>query len=225
LYSSRHAELIETLKTCGVRNRRVIEALEEVPRHLFVPEEARGRSYDNVPLPIGDGQTISQPLMVALALEALELEGGEKVLEVGTGSGYQAALLSRLAREVHTVERLEGLHASARVRLEDLGYRNVRCHLGDGTAGLPAEAPFDAILVAAAGPSIPAPLVEELAPGGRLVIPIGSREGQALRRVRRAGGAGGAAGDSVESLMDVRFVPLLGRHGWPEADGPRSARP
>lgn len=210
-YSPRRVALVAELKSLGVRDVRVLRAMGEVPRHRFVPEAHREHAYENRPLPLGEGQTISQPLMVALCAEALELSGHEKVLEIGTGSGYQAAVLSLLVAEVHTIERLESLHAEARARLEQLGYANVKCYLGDGSRGLPEEAPFDAELVTAASPSIPQPLVGQLAEGGRLVIPIGGPEGQVLRRVRR----GPEAAVTVEDLMDVRYVPLVGAFAWP----------
>jgi protein-L-isoaspartate(D-aspartate) O-methyltransferase len=212
-FSPKRQALVQHLKALGVIDPKVLRAMEQVPRHLFVPEEVREAAYENRPLPIGEGQTISQPLMVALCAEALELSGYEKVLEVGTGSGYQAAVLSLLAAEVHTIERLESLHAEAKARLERLGYRNVHCYLGDGTRGLPEAAPFDAALVTAASPSVPAPLLEQLSDGGRLVIPVGGPEGQTLRRVRK--GPPGSA-PVVEDLMDVRYVPLLGDFGWPK---------
>ena len=211
-YSPQRAAMAAVLKELGVRDVRVLRAMETVPRHRFVPAEHREQAYENRPLPIGEGQTISQPLMVALCAEALELAGHEKILEVGTGCGYQAAVLSLLAAEVYTIERFESLHEQARTRLEALGYLNVQCLLGDGSRGLPEAAPFDAELVTAASPSIPRVLVEELAVGGRLVIPIGGPEGQILRRVRK--GTLGAATE-VEDLMDVRFVPLVGEGGWP----------
>ena len=181
-----------------------------VPRHLFVPAELVDRAYENRALPIGFSQTISQPLVVALMTDALGLEGGEKVLEVGTGSGYQAAVLAELAREVHTIERSEPLHQIASHRLRSLGYGNLVCYLGDGSQGLAEEAPFDAICITAGTPEIPEPLRSQLAEGGRLVVPVGARKRQALRRVTRTGGK-----DVVEDISPVVFVPLIGEHGWP----------
>ena len=211
-FDAARAELVGRLRDAGVEDDRVLDAMADVPRHLFVDEDLRRSAYANRPLSIGEGQTISQPYMVAFSSAELGLTGSEKVLEIGTGSGYQAAVLSRLAAEVHTVERRETLASRARLRLEALGFDNVVCHQGDGTLGLPEEAPFDAILVTAAGPSFPQPLVEQLAPGGRLVIPIGSPEGQVLRRLtQRPGGE-----PTVENLADVRYVQLLGEHAWPE---------
>ena len=210
-YSTKHQALLEELERCGIRDPRVLEALARVPRHLFVPESVRARAYDNCALPIGQGQTISQPLMVAHGAEALELRGDEKVLDVGTGSGYQAAVLSCLASEVYSIERLAPLYEDARERLAALGYDNVRCALGDGSLGLPAFAPFDAIIVAAASPDVPEPLVEQLGVGGRLVLPIGTRGDQMFRRLRKTGFDGEVAS---EDLMLVRFVPLVGDRGW-----------
>lgn len=210
--------LVGLLARSGVRDRAVLRAVGAVPRHRFVGEDQLDQAYANSPLPIGEGQTISQPLVVALTAQALELLGEEVVLDVGTGSGYQAAILGWLCREVHSIERRETLLTEARSRLHALGIDNVYCHRGDGTRGLPDHAPFDAILVSAAGPSIPMPLVEQLAVGGRLVIPIGGPEGQVLRRVRK-----GVPGSSpiVEDLIDVRYVPLVGEHGWP---GPKDEK-
>jgi protein-L-isoaspartate(D-aspartate) O-methyltransferase len=201
--------LVEELKRLGLRDERVAAALIDVERHLFVPECLREEAYANRALPIGEDQTISQPTVVACMTEALALRGGEKVLEIGTGSGYQAAVLSRLSREVHTVERSRGLYESARGLLARLGYLTVTCHLGDGTQGLPAEAPFDAICVTAAAPDVPGPLLEQLAEGGRLVIPVGSRTDQRLERIERRGGRWICA-----DLDRVVFVPLIGEHGW-----------
>lgn len=211
-FDAARAELVERLRDAGVEDDRVLTAMADVPRHLFVDKDLRRSAYANRPLAIGEGQTISQPFMVAFSSAAIGLTGIEKVLEIGTGSGYQAAVVSRLAAEVHTVERRETLAARARLRLEALGFKNVICHQGDGTLGLPAEAPFDAILVTAAGPSFPLPLVEQLAPGGRLVIPIGSTEGQILRRLTQRP----SDEPTVENLADVRYVRLVGEHGWQE---------
>lgn len=193
----------------GIRSPRVLEAMTEVPRHLFVPPERMGEAYADEPLPIGEGQTISQPFMVAAMTEALSLEGQERVLEVGCGSGYQAAVLSRLAREVIAVETLPALAASASERLVRLGYTNVTVREGDGSAGWIASAPYDAILVTAAAPVVPLPLVEQLAEGGRLVIPVGGPKHQELLRIVKRDGR-----TSEQSLYSCRFVPLLGRYGW-----------
>jgi protein-L-isoaspartate(D-aspartate) O-methyltransferase len=202
--------LAERLARAGVRDSRVLTALEAVPRHRLVPPELRSRAYQDASLPIGDGQTISAPSMVALMSQALELAGDETVLEVGTGSGYQAAILSQLAARVISVERLPGLAARARRALDGLGVTNVVVHLGDGTQGRPADAPFDAIAVTAGGPQVPAPLLEQIGPGGRLVGPFGARGAQELLRYRRD--ATGAL--RCESLGPCRFVDLIGTHGF-----------
>ncbi|MGD0957085.1 MAG: protein-L-isoaspartate(D-aspartate) O-methyltransferase [Candidatus Acidiferrales bacterium] len=199
----------------GIRSVRVLDAMESVPRHLFVPAEHLPEAYVDEPLPIGEGQTISRPFMVAAMAEALSLDGHERVLEIGAGCGYQAAVLSRLACEVIAVESQDVLAASARERLRRLGYTNVRVEEGDGPAGWPAAAPYDAILVTAAAPSVPPPLIEQLSEGGRLVIPVGQPERQELLRIvkrdRRT---------TEQSLCACRFVPLLGRYGWrPDTGG------
>lgn len=193
----------------GIRDPRVLQAMLSVPRHLFVPEEYVNASYTDEPLPIGERQTISQPFMVAAMAEALLLKGLERALEIGAGSGYQAAVLSRLASEVIAVEAQTVLASSARERLARLGYENVRVEEADGSMGWPLGAPYDAILVAAAAPSVPPPLVEQLAEGGRLVLPVGSVENQELIRITKTEGR-----TSQESLYACRFVPLVGRYGW-----------
>jgi protein-L-isoaspartate(D-aspartate) O-methyltransferase len=196
-----------------VRDPRVLEALSRVPRERFVPEKSRAEAYEDHPVPIGHGQTISQPYIVAVTVEALELRGGERVLEIGTGSGYAAAILSHLAREVYTVERIEPLASTARERFERLGYANVHVMCGDGSLGWPEHAPYDAIAVAAGGPKLPQALLMQLAIGGRLVMPIGPEEtSQILVRVTRKG----ATEFHQEDLADVRFVPLIGAEGWGE---------
>jgi protein-L-isoaspartate(D-aspartate) O-methyltransferase len=187
----------------------VLEAMRTVPRHRFVPAYMRGSAYRDAPLPIGEGQTISQPYVVAFMTAALQLSGGEKVLEIGTGSGYQAAILAYIAREVISIERLPRLAEEARRTLAELGYDNVRVVVGDGTRGWPEEAPYDAIVVTAASPDVPRPLLEQLADGGRLVAPIGPRYTQQLVRVRREGET-----FQREDLLGVAFVPLIGEHGW-----------
>lgn len=193
----------------GIRDERVLTAVRSVPRHRFVPGHVLGAAYRDSPLPIGYGQTISQPYIVALMTEKLGLEGDEKVLEIGTGSGYQAAVLGCLAGEVITVERLAGLAKEARALLVELGYDNVHVKVGDGTLGWPDEAPYDAIIVTAAAPEVPDPLRWQLADGGRLVVPVGPRWTQQLLRVWRVG-------DSfrTENVLGVAFVPLIGEHGW-----------
>jgi len=183
--------------------------METVPRHLFVPSERVPEAYSDEALPVGEGQTISQPYVVAASAEALALEGRERVLEVGAGTGYQAAVLSLLAREVIAVETIPSLTESARERLTRLGYSNVRVEQGDGSEGLAGEAPFDAILVSAAAPAVPQPLIDQLAEGGRLVIPVGLTDRQQLLRIVKEGNR-----TTEQKLFPCRFVPLVGRFGW-----------
>jgi protein-L-isoaspartate(D-aspartate) O-methyltransferase len=208
-------EMVERqLRKRGIRDERVLAAMLSVPRHEFVPAELAGEAYGDRPLPIGHGQTISQPFMVAAMAEALGLSGGERVLEIGAGSGYQAAVLSLLAREVHTVEMHEELAVASRDRLRRLGYANVHVHVGDGTLGWPDEAPFEAIVVTAAAPEIPPPLTAQLEEGGRLIVPVGTPDEQRLLRVERRGNA-----LSTQPLYHCRFVPLIGKFGWkPKSD-------
>ena len=197
----------------GITDPAVLTAMTQVPRERFVPPELARRAYDDAPLPIGRGQTISQPLIVAFMIQALELKGGERVLEIGTGSGYAAAVLSRIADRVYTVERHEALAAGAERRLEDLGYDNVHVLHGDGTEGWKDHAPYDAIVVAAGGPTVPEALLEQLGPMGRLVIPVGETPtGQTLLRI----GRNEAGTFDREDLGPVRFVPLIGTEGWAE---------
>lgn len=197
----------------GIIDARVLAAMRAVPREHFVPADLRQRAFDDRPLPIGNAQTISQPYIVALMAQALQLQGDEHVLEIGTGSGYGAAVLARLCRHVDTVERISDLADRARQQLADLGVTNVDVHGGDGTLGWPAAAPFDAIVVTAGGPSVPPALQAQLAPGGRLVMPVGAQHGgQDLLRLTRSGGDD----FRTESLCGVAFVPLLGAQGWPE---------
>jgi len=199
----------EQIRRRGIRDERVLSAMEEVPRHLFVPQEIRRLAYADEPLPIGEGQTISQPYIVAEMTAALRLSGTEKVLEIGTGSGYQTAILARLCREVVTVERIPSLSAEAERRLATMGIRNVSYVVGDGSLGCPANAPFDRILSAAASPSIPDPWLDQLSEDGIVVLPVGDRFEQALTRVTRSGGR-----SVTEVLGGCRFVPLLGVHGF-----------
>jgi protein-L-isoaspartate(D-aspartate) O-methyltransferase len=203
--------MVERLTRSGIRDPRVLEALAAVPRHLLVPDALGHRAYEEAPLPIGSGQTISAPGTVAAMSTALALEGHERVLEIGTGSAYQAAVLSRLAERVISIERVPALASRARRALDRLGVTNVVVHLGDGTRGWLPEAPYEAIVVTAGGPEIPAPLLEQLAPGGRLIGPFGARGAQRLMRVRRE-----STGRlrSPEILGEARFVDLVGAHGW-----------
>jgi protein-L-isoaspartate(D-aspartate) O-methyltransferase len=201
--------MAEDLAHMGIADPRVLAAMARVPRHRFVPEPQRRFAYADGPLPIGDGQTISQPYMVAAMTEALRLGGAERVLEVGTGSGYQCAVLAELAREVVTVERISELSERAGAVLADLGYTNVVRVVGDGTLGAPEHSPYDAIVVTAGAPAAPEPLLAQLADGGRLVVPEGGRGIQTLVRYTRRG-----RNIHTEALMQCMFVPLIGRHGW-----------
>jgi protein-L-isoaspartate(D-aspartate) O-methyltransferase len=210
-YTGARRRLIETLRGKGIADLAVLRAFDLVPRHLFVPTGVYHRAYDDTSIPIGNGQTISQPSTHARYLELLHLSGTERVLEIGTGSGYQTALLSHLASQVFSVERVPALLDRAREVLRDAGVRNVSLLAGDGTLGWRDYAPYDAILVTAASPSVPEPLAEQLADGGRLLIPLGGREAQTLTVVTRRG-------DALErrEVAPARFVPLLGTHGWAE---------
>lgn len=199
----------QQIEARGISDERVLEAMLRVPRHLFVPQHLRDRAYDDNPLPIGEGQTISQPYMVAWMTELLEVKPGDKVLEVGTGSGYQAAVLCELAGEVFSIEKNADLARAAEARLSGMGYRNLKVRVGDGTLGWPEEAPFDGIVVTAGAPSAPQPLLEQLAEGGRLVIPIGSSSMQMLTLIRRHGNE-----FQVSEEGSCVFVPLVGRFGW-----------
>jgi protein-L-isoaspartate(D-aspartate) O-methyltransferase len=211
----RRARMVDSLRAAGVTDERVLAAMGEVPRHLFVPESFRNQAYsDDVSINIGSGQTISQPRMVALMTEAARIGPEDRVLEIGTGSGYQAAVLSRLARFVFTVERIAALARSAKDRLDRLGVENVSVKVMDGTLGWSGQAPFAAILVTAAAPEIPDLLLEQLADGGRLVIPVGSRETQVVWVAERRGGR-----TTTSQLKNACFVPLIGRHGWEEVSG------
>lgn len=198
----------------GVTDPRVIEAMLKVPRHRFVEEALAEQAYQDAPLPIGDKQTISQPYMVAMMSEALCLQGDETVLEVGTGSGYQAAVLAVLAARVYTLERIPSLARRARRTLDETGYTKVNIRLADGTLGWREMAPFDAIIVTAGAPDIPQDYLEQLAVGGRLVIPVGDRGSQVLMRVTRTG----ESDYREEQLLGCRFVPLIGSRGWPDRD-------
>ena len=208
---ARHQMVRAQIRGRGVTDRRVLAALATVPRHRFVPATLAYAAYDDGPLPIGEGQTISQPYMVALVTAALAPRRTHRVLEIGTGSGYQAAVLAGIVREVHTVERLASLAAAAAERLAHLGYGNVRCHVGDGSNGWADAAPFDGIVVSAAAPAIPAPLLGQLVLGGRLVVPVGDRAWQTLTIAERTS-------DGLRTWTEgaCRFVPLIGRYAFAE---------
>jgi protein-L-isoaspartate(D-aspartate) O-methyltransferase len=196
----------------GIHDQRVLDAMRSVPRHRFVPDEYRDMAYQDCPLPIGSGQTISQPYIVALMSERLSLKGDEKVLEIGTGSGYQAAILSKLASVVHTVERVAPLAEQAQKVLTNLGYSNVTVHIEDGSKGFPEQAPYQAIIVTASAPQVPKPLLEQLEEGGCLVLPVGDRwGGQTLQLWERHGGE-----YEHKTILAVAFVPLRGEYGWKE---------
>src|SRR5580700_1854229 len=205
--TARELMVASQLRARGISDMRVLDAMLRVPRHEFVPETDRHRAYEDSPLPIGDGQTISQPYVVALMLESLQLTPNDKVLEVGTGSGYVTALLAELAAQVFSIERHPALAENARKVLAARGYSNVRVFTGDGTLGLPAAAPFDAILVSAAAPSLPSTLLTQLRDGGRMIIPVGTEDSQQLQFIRMVNG------QAVISLRElVRFVPLVTDH-------------
>jgi len=211
-FASQRAEMVERqIRRRGIHDATTLRAMEEVPRHEFVPQGLISRAYEDAPLPIGGGQTISQPYIVAAMTAALHLGAKDRVLDIGTGSGYQAAVLSRIAAIVYTVEVRQDLATAATGRLAWLGYSNVHVHCGDGTLGLPQAAPFDAILVAAAAPDVPQPLVEQLAPGGRLILPVGQSDHQRLKLLVR----NEHSLDTI-ALDPCQFVPLIGRHGWRE---------
>jgi protein-L-isoaspartate(D-aspartate) O-methyltransferase len=208
--SDRLAMVDRQLRRRDIVDDRVLAAMERVPRELFVPQSITARAYDDAALPIGEGQTISQPYMVARICEALSLRGHERVLDVGTGSGYQAAVLAELAGEVHTIERIPDLAEEARSALESAGYADrVHVHVGDGTLGLREHAPYAAIAVAAAAPEVPTTLYEQLEERGRLVVPIGGRRGQQLQLIVRS-----PEGPAVVRSVPCRFVPLLGEEGF-----------
>ena len=211
LAEARRAMVEDQIRRRHIQDEGVLAAMTQVPRHEFVHAELLGRAYEDAPLPIGEGQTISQPYIVAAMTAALRLSGSEKVLEIGAGCGYQGAILGCLASEVYTIECRSELAAEASERLARLGYANVHVHCGDGTLGLPELAPFDAILVAAAAPSVPGPLVEQLAAGGRMIVPVGDAENQELQLIERTDRA-----LRTTILEPCRFVPLIGAHGWKE---------
>ena len=207
---NRERMIEEQLIPRGINDQNVLEAMRQVPRHLFVEDAMQAHAYGDFPLPIGSGQTISQPYIVALMTQALHLTGSEKILEIGTGSGYHAAILSRLCQKVFTVERIDGLVGRARKVFDRLHYHNIISRIDDGTVGWPAEAPFDGIVVTAGGPRIPEPLLAQLADPGRLIMPVGGQGVQDLQLVEKRGG-----GITVATVEQVRFVDLIGAYGWP----------
>ena len=209
-YAAQRAEMVEKqLRRRGIAETSVLAAMLAVPRHEFVPPEVRSRAYEDLPLPIGGGQTISQPYIVAAMTLALRLQPTDRALEIGTGLGYQAAVLSLLAKEVFTIERHPELASAASAKLASLGYSNAHVHCGDGTFGLPEFAPFDAILVAAAAPAAPQPLLAQLAESGRMIIPVGDADNQELQLIDKRAGK-----FSTRTMEGCRFVPLVGHHAW-----------
>ena len=212
-YRKQRMRMVDTqIRSRGIRDVRVLRAMEEIPRHLFVEEALRDQAYNDNPLPIGERQTISQPYIVALMTEALALQGMEKVLEIGTGSGYQTAVLAQIADRVCSIERIASLAGAARRMLDYLNAYNVAIRVGDGTFGWKEESPFDAILVTAGAPKIPSLLIEQLKAGGRLVIPVGDRYTQTLIRATRLSEK--TLDIKKEDLGGCRFVDLIGEHGW-----------
>ena len=212
-YDYRRAQMVESLRRGGMNDDKVLEAMAAVPRHFFVPEAFRHQAYsDDVSIHIGEGQTISQPRIVALMTHAAKIDEMDRVLEIGTGSGYQAAVLARMARFVFTVERVASLARQAKAVLDHLGVENVSVKVMDGTLGWRAQAPFDVILVTAGAPEVPTPLIDQLADGGRLVVPVGPRETQVLKIVQRRGER-----TFAHELKGACFVPLIGRHGWEDS--------
>jgi len=211
--AARERMVREQIEARGVRDPRVLAAMRTVPRHLFVEESLTERAYDDTPLPIGDQQTISQPYIVALMVEALELTGGERVLEIGTGSGYEAAVLAELCGELYSIERIPRLAERAIALLASLGYRNVHVRVRDGSAGWPEAAPFPAVVMSAAARQIPRPLVDQLAEGARFVLPMGEEDSQTLVRLRMKEGT-----LQEDCLGECRFVKLIGAYGWDEPE-------
>jgi len=207
---NRERMIEEQLIARGINDQNVLDAMRLVPRHLFVEDAMQAHAYGDFPLPIGNGQTISQPYIVALMTLSLQLTNSSKVLEIGTGSGYHSAIISRLCNKVFTVERIDGLVGRARKVFDRLHYHNIVSRIDDGTVGWPAEAPFDAILVTAGGPRIPEPLLAQLADPGRLVMPVGGQDVQELQVVEKRDG-----GITIQTIEQVRFVDLIGAYGWP----------
>jgi protein-L-isoaspartate(D-aspartate) O-methyltransferase len=214
-YAVQRGALIERIRQKGISDLELLRLFDRVPRHEFVPEAVRHRAYEDVPVPIGYGQTASQPSLQALYMQLLRIGPDDRVLEIGTGSGYQTAILALLADRVYSVERVRELSHRARQALDAMRLSNVALLVGDGTVGWPTYAPYDAILVAAAAPDIPEPLVRQLAPGGRMLVPVGDRELQRLVLVTRT-----EEGIETEEVLDCTFVPLLGRFGWAEEEAP-----
>lgn len=212
LYKKIREEMVnDQLATRGIYDKLVLDAMKKVPRHKFVPKDLEASAYEDSALPIGEGQTISQPYMVAIMTEKLGLSGGEKVLEVGTGSGYQSAVLAEIAKEVYSIEMVPSLAERSKKLLDGLGYKNITVTSGDGTLGLPEKAPFDGIIVTAGAPSIPKPLTDQLADGGKLVIPVGEAFAQTLLIVTKHGNK-----LDIEESIGCVFVPLVGKYGWKE---------
>lgn len=212
-FAQARKRMVETqIKARGINDPRVLRVFERVPRHLFVSEEMRPDAYEDHPLPIGYGQTISQPYIVALMTSLLDLKGSEKILEIGTGCGYQAAILANLAAEVHTIERIKNLADFAGVNLASLALTNIQVHVGDGSLGWPEAAPYDGILVTAASPSVPANLIEQLNTGGKLIIPVGERWRQVLELWTKT-----SQGVEKKEILPVVFVPLRGEQGWQDS--------
>lgn len=207
IYRDRMVE--EQLVPRGIKDIRVLDAMRMIPRHLFVEDAMQANAYSDHPLPIGSGQTISQPFIVALMTQVLQLEGDERVLEIGTGSGYQAAILSRLCERVYTIERIDALISRARRIFDHLHYHNIVSRIDDGTIGWTEEAPFSAIMVTAGGPSVPQPLLDQLDDPGRMVIPVGDQSVQELLFITKQDGE-----TNIQSIDQVRFVDLIGAHGW-----------
>jgi protein-L-isoaspartate(D-aspartate) O-methyltransferase len=210
-FTRQRRRLVEIIGDHGITDLAILRAFDVVPRHLFLPAAVQHRAYEDVPLPIGFGQTASQPSLQALYMQVLGLQPGDRVLEVGTGSGFQTAVLAQLVGHVYSIERINELAARARATIESLRISNVAVLVGDGTVGWTRYSPYDAILVAAAAPSVPGALVDQLAPGGRLVAPVGDRREQKLTLVRKT-----ESGVETEDVTAVSFVPLVGRFGWPD---------
>ena len=211
--SDERSRMVEhQIRARGITNPRLLSAMREIPRHLFIPPPYNTSAYEDAPLPIGNGQTISQPYIVALMTELLDPQPDDRVLEIGAGSGYQAAILSRLVLHVTTIERIPGVADLARRNLAELGLKNISIIVGDGTLGYPGNAPYDGIIITAATPEIPQPLIDQLAPGGKLVAPVGSRDIQELLTLTRT-----EKGIVRASHGGVRFVPLIGEHGWADS--------